>query len=86
MMIRIDKFKLAVSEMVECRNRVEELIKTGREMQSLRSKVAKYEIELDIIKCLIEDPDYELSGSDFEHETKLIYKIYHLVKSQGLYD
>ena len=82
----MDNFKLAVSEMEECRNRFAELIKTGREMQSLRSKVARYEIELDIIKHLIEDPDYELSGSDFEHETNLIYKIYHLVKSQGLYD
>jgi len=71
---------------IEARKSFEELIKTGREIQYLRSKVAKYEIELDIIKCLIEDPNYELSGSDYEHETKLIYKIYNLEKSQGLYD
>jgi len=82
----MDNVKLAVLEMEECRNKFAELIKSGREMQTLRDKVARYEIELDIIKNLIEDPNYELSDFDYAYETRLIYKIYHLVKSQGLYD
>ena len=82
----MDKFNLAVSEMEECRKSFEELIKSFREMQYLRSKVARYEIELDIIKNLVDNPDYELSGCQFDYQTNLTYKIYHLVKSKGLYD
>ena len=82
----MDKFTLLVSEMEECRNRFEDLIKSGREIQSLRSKVARYEIELGIIKNLVDNPDYELSGCQFDYQTNLTYKIYHLVKSKGLYD
>ena len=74
---------LAVSEMEECRNMFERFVKRGREIQSLRSEVARFEIELYIIKCLIEDPDYELSGSDFDYQTDLIDKIYILVKGRN---
>jgi hypothetical protein len=50
------------------------------ELRLLRSAIASRDIQLNIIERLIDDPEYELSGVDYDYETKLINKIQKLRK------
>lgn len=51
------------------------------ENRLLRSSITGKDIQLRIIENLIDDPNYDLSGSDYDYETTLINKIQELRKN-----
>jgi hypothetical protein len=49
--------------------------KQKEELQLLRSAIACRDIQLGIIERLIDNPEYEISGVEYDYETTLINKI-----------
>jgi hypothetical protein len=49
--------------------------KQKEELRLLRSAIACRDIQLGIIERLIDDPNYEMAGAEYDYETNLINKI-----------